>query len=127
RSGALGSTGRSNAGAEAGGSVAGAGSNRLAAIGATGTGFGTSAIATWRTGRGGGGGAGRRGTTTGTEGNFTGAVAGNVNTLIDRGRGADDSSDARVGTTAIRALPSVTCTTTLSHRPVFERGLGRAR
>jgi hypothetical protein len=118
-------TGRSNAGAAAG-SGAGAGSTGLAAIGATATGFGTSAIATSRAGRGGAGGEGRRGATTGTDGNLTGCVAGKVNTLIDRIRGAEDSSDARVGTTAISTPANVTCAATLSHMPVLEREWARA-
>ena len=57
----------------------------------------------------------------------TGAVDGHLNTGIDRGRGADGFSDARVGTTAVRTMANVTCAATLSHRPVLERADGRAR
>ena len=73
---------RSNAVAGAGTSGADAGSTGLATIGATGSGFGTSALASSRIGRGDG--AGRRGATTGADGNFTGSVAGKMNTLLDR-------------------------------------------
>ena len=116
--------GRSNAGAAAGTSGAGAGSTSLATIGATGSGFGTSALASSRIGRGGAGGAGRRGATTGADGNFTSSVAGKMNTPIDRMRGVDGFSDARIGTT-IRTTATMACNTTLSHRPVVERPCGR--
>src|SRR6185369_9812157 len=124
RSGALGSRGRSNAGAAAGSSVAGGGCTGFAAIGATVTGFGTSAILASCSGGGTGRGR-RRGATMGTDGSLTGS-AGNVNTLIDRSRGAAGFSDARIGTT-IRTIASAACTTTLIQRPALERERGRTR
>jgi hypothetical protein len=109
---------RSNAVAAAGTSGAGAGSTGLATIGATGSGFGTSALASSRIGRGGR--AGRRGARTGAAGNFTGSVAGKTNTVLDCMRGVDGFSDARIGMT-IRTAATMTCNTTLSHRPVVAR------
>ena len=115
------SMGRSTA---AGTSGAGAGSTGLATIGATGSGFGTSALASSRIGRGGAGRAGRRGATTGADGNFTSSVAGMMNTIVDRLRGAGGFSDARIGMT-IRTTTTMACNTTLSHRPVVQRPCGR--
>jgi hypothetical protein len=102
---------------------AGADTIALATTGAIGTGFGTSALTTSRTGRGGGG-AGRRGATRGADGNFTSRVAGKVNTNLDCVRGVDGLSDARIGTT-IHTTPTTACNTTLTHRPVIERPSGR--
>ena len=62
----------------------------------------------------------RRGVSRRTGGDVTGSVDGNVNTEIDRGRGVEVFSDARVGTTAVSTPASVACTTTLSHTPVLE-------
>ena len=121
------SSGRSNVGAAAGASAARTGSIALAAIGATATGFGASAIAASRTGRDATGGAGRRGAATGIVRIVTGSVEGHLNTAIDRGRGVDVFSDARVGTTPVRTAMNAACTATLSHQPVFERERGRAR
>jgi hypothetical protein len=111
--------GFSNPGA-AGTSGAGGGSTALATTGATGSGFGTSALAGSRIGRGGAGGAEGRGATRGADGNFTSAVAGMTNTPMDRGRGVEGASDARIGTT-IRTRATMACNTTLSHRPVVQR------
>jgi hypothetical protein len=116
------SIGRSSAGATAGTIGDGAGTTALATIGATGSGFGTSALITSRIGRGGRG-AGRRGATRGAAGNFTSAVAGKMNTILDRVRGIDGFADARIGATT-RTTATMACNTTLSHRPVVERPCG---
>jgi hypothetical protein len=107
--------------AAAGTRAARTGTTGFAAIGATATGFGNFAITTSRTDRDGTGtgGAGRRGAS--TDRNVIGSVEGNLNTAIDRGRGVDAFSDARVGTTAVSTPAKVACTTTLSHKPVLER------
>jgi hypothetical protein len=120
-------TGRSNAGTEAGGSVTGVGSTDLAAIGATATGFGASAISVLCTGRDGTLGAASRGATTGIDFSVAISVEGILNTVIDRSRSVEDFSEARVGTTPSRTPAIVACTTTLSHSPVVERGRVRAR
>jgi hypothetical protein len=98
---------------------AGAGSIRLT-IGARGSGLGGSTLATSRTG----GGAGTRGATRGADGNVTGCLAGNMNTMRDRVGGGDDSSDARIGST-ISTTTTMACNPTLSHRPGVQRPRGR--
>jgi hypothetical protein len=110
--------GRSTA---AGTSGAGGGSTGFATMGATGSGFGSSTLASWRIG---GGGAGGRGATTGAGGNITGWLAGKTNTSVAGLRGADGVSDAPIGTT-IKTITTMTCETTLSHRPVVQRPVGR--
>jgi hypothetical protein len=114
RSGAWTSTRRSTTGVAVGSSAAGAGRTGLAAIGVTATCFGTSVIAAWCTG----------GSKAGRAGGRAGSTAGQLNTVIDRGR-AELFSKARVGTTAIKMPAIVAWTPTLSHRPVFARLRGR--
>jgi hypothetical protein len=43
-----------------------------------------------------------------------------TNTILDGALGADGSSDAPIGTTT-RTTTTMTCATTLSHRPVVQR------
>src|SRR5215470_7620067 len=100
-SGALVSDGRWRTGTAVG-SVAAAGATGLTAIGAAVVGFGTSASARSRTGRGSSGRGGTRGASTGIARTGAGSTDGQLNTAIDRGRGVELFSEARVGTTAIR-------------------------
>ena len=113
------STGRSATGVAAATSGAGGGSTGLVTIGATGSGFGTSALASSRIVGGGAGGAGRRGATTGADGNVTGER----NTLSGRMRGVGGFAGAPI-VTAIRTT-TMACTPTLRHKPLVERPRGR--
>ena len=48
------------------------------------------------------------------------AFTGNANTILDRVRGADGVSDARIGAT-IRTTATTACNPTLIHRPLVDR------
>ena len=105
----------------AGGSVAGAGWTALVAIVSTTAALCTSGIIAVRTGAVGRGGEGRSGALAGTGGTAIGSMEGTVNAPIDRARGVDAFSEARVGTMAVRTPKSVACATTLSHKPLLKR------